>query len=162
MPLTVVVGAQWGDEGKGRIVDVLARRAHAVARFQGGPNAGHTVFIGNEKFILHLTPMGILNPHTLCCIGLGVLVNPHVVIEEINMLGDRGIDLEGRLMIDFRCHLILPSHIQRDQEREKARGKRKLGTTQRGIGPAYADRTLRDGITIGSFIYNVNNGIEPF
>lgn len=161
MPLTVVVGAQWGDEGKGRIVDVLARRAHAVARFQGGPNAGHTVFIGNEKFILHLTPMGILNPHTLCCIGLGVLVNPHVVIEEINMLGDRGIDLEGRLMIDFRCHLILPSHIQRDQEREKARGKRKLGTTQRGIGPAYADRTLRDGITIGSFIYNVNNGIEP-
>ncbi|MBL7191744.1 adenylosuccinate synthase [bacterium] len=158
MPFTVVVGGQWGDEGKGRIVDALARDAWAVARFQGGPNAGHTVYIGEEKFVLHLVPMGVLNPNTLCCIGLGVLIDPIILLYEIETLKSRGIDLTGRLLIDPRCHLILPAHIKRDQEHEKALGDKKIGTTLRGIGPAFADRTTRVGHNISGFLKAVKNG----
>lgn len=152
MPLTVVIGAQWGDEGKGRIVDALAAGSKAVARFQGGPNAGHTVYIGDEKYILHLIPLGILNPDTLCCVGLGVVVDPLILTSEIEHLHQRGIDTAGRIIVDPRCHLITPEHIARDREKEKDRGDQKLGTTLKGIGPAFSDRASRIGPRIGPFI----------
>lgn len=155
MPLTVVIGAQWGDEGKGRIVDALAADSKAVARFQGGPNAGHTVYIGEEKYILHLIPLGILNPDTLCCVGLGVVVDPLILTAEIEHLRRRGIDTRGRLMVDPRCHLITPDHIARDREKEKDRGDQKLGTTLKGIGPAFSDRASRTGPRIGPFIEKI-------
>ena len=155
MPLTVVIGAQWGDEGKGRIVDALAADSKAVTRFQGGPNAGHTVYIGEEKYILHLIPLGILNPDILCCVGLGVVVDPRILTAEIEHLRQRGIDTRGRLIVDPRCHLITPEHIARDREKEKDRGDQKLGTTLKGIGPAFSDRASRTGPRIGPFIEKI-------
>jgi adenylosuccinate synthase len=152
MPFTVIIGTQWGDEGKGRIVDAMAANADAVARFQGGSNAGHTVYVGPEKFILHLIPMGILNSHTLSCIGLGVVVDPLILVKELEQLRPRGIDPDGRLIIDPRCHLIIPKHIERDVKFEEDLGIRKIGTTRRGIGPAYADRASRTGLRLGSLI----------
>jgi adenylosuccinate synthase len=158
MPLTVVIGAQWGDEGKGRIIDALALEADAVARFQGGPNAGHTVYVGAEKFILHLIPSGILNHKTLCCIGLGVAIDPVLLVQEIEELKSRGIDLEARLLIDPRCHLITPEHIARDQLLEQELGQRKLGTTLRGIGPTFSDRASRTGIRLGEILSRISAG----
>ncbi|MBC8278260.1 MAG: adenylosuccinate synthase [FCB group bacterium] len=152
MPLTVVIGAQWGDEGKGRIVDALAAGSKAVARFQGGPNAGHTVYIGDEKYILHLIPLGILNPDTLCCVGLGVVVDPLILTSEIEHLHQRGIDTAGRIIVDPRCHLITPDHIDSDHLKEVQRGDLKIGTTLKGIGPAFSDRASRIGPRIGFFI----------
>ena len=158
MPFTIIIGAQWGDEGKGRIVDALASEADIVARFQGGPNAGHTVYIGKEKFILHLTPMGILNPATLCCIGYGVVVDPIVLSRELNELRSRNIVPDGRLLIDPRCHIITPQHIERDKAGEDKLGEKKIGTTQKGIGPAFTDRASRVGLRFGAAIDRLSRG----
>lgn len=158
MPLSVIIGAQWGDEGKGRIVDAISTDADIVARFQGGPNAGHTVYIGEEKYIFHLVPMGILSGKALCCIGLGVAVDPLILNGELAELNARGFRVEGRLMVDPRCHLITPEHISRDMQGEQNLGAKKLGTTLKGIGPAFADRTSRIGLRIGSAIDKIENG----
>ncbi len=139
----VVIGSQWGDEGKGKIVDLLTERATAVVRFQGGHNAGHTVVIDGEKTILHLVPSGILQDGVQCLIGNGVVLSPSALLEEISMLESKGIPVRERLGISEACTLILPYHISLDQVREKARGKVAIGTTGRGIGPAYEDKVAR-------------------
>lgn len=142
----VIVGTQWGDEGKGKIVDLLAEQAHMVVRFQGGNNAGHTMVVGGEQFICHLIPSGILQDKT-CIIGNGVVVDPAVLLEEIDNLRNRGINIgEDRLMISERAHLIMPYHRSVDQARERFKGDNKIGTTGRGIGPAYEDKVTRRGI----------------
>ncbi len=145
----VVVGAQWGDEGKGKIVDVLAEQATIVARYQGGANAGHTVWVEEDEFILHLIPSGILNPDTRCLLGNGVVVDPWVLAREIATLRDRGIDLDGRLGVSRRAHLVLPYHRLLDAAQEDSRGAAKIGTTGRGIGPAYRDKVARTGLRFG-------------
>jgi adenylosuccinate synthase len=142
----VIVGTQWGDEGKGKIVDLLAEQAHMVVRFQGGNNAGHTMVVSGEQFICHLIPSGILQDKT-CIIGNGVVVDPAVLLEEIDNLRNRGINIgEDRLMISERAHLIMPYHCSIDQAREQFKGEKKIGTTGRGIGPAYEDKATRRGI----------------
>ena len=149
----VVVGAQWGDEGKGKIVDVLAEQATIVARYQGGANAGHTVRVGEganeEEFILHLIPSGILNRETRCLLGNGVVVDPWVLAREMDTLRSRGIDLDGRLGLSRRAHLVLPYHRLLDAAQEDSRGSKKIGTTGRGIGPAYRDKISRTGLRVG-------------
>ncbi|WP_419163756.1 adenylosuccinate synthase [Candidatus Palauibacter sp.] len=149
MRCLVVVGAQWGDEGKGKIVDVLAEQATIVARYQGGANAGHTVWVEEDEFILHLIPSGILNPDTRCLLGNGVVVDPWVLAREIATLRDRGIDLDGRLGVSRRAHLVLPYHRLLDAAQEDSRGAAKIGTTGRGIGPAYRDKVARTGLRFG-------------
>jgi adenylosuccinate synthase len=144
----VVVGAQWGDEGKGKIVDLLTKKAKAVVRFQGGHNAGHTLIIAGQKTVLHLVPSGILRDGVVCIIGNGVVVHLPSLIKEMDALIARGVDVESRLMISAACPLILPSHIALDQAREAARGDQKIGTTGRGIGPAYEDKVARRGLRI--------------
>jgi len=142
----VIVGTQWGDEGKGKIVDLLAEHAHVVVRFQGGNNAGHTMVVGGEQFICHLIPSGILQDKT-CIIGNGVVVDPAVLLEEVDNLKSRGINIgEDRLLISERAHLIMPYHKSVDHAREKFKGDKKIGTTGRGIGPAYEDKATRRGI----------------
>ncbi|MCS7063144.1 MAG: adenylosuccinate synthase [Methylacidiphilales bacterium] len=143
---TIVVGAQWGDEGKGKIIDVLTEKADIVVRCQGGNNAGHTVAVGNEKFILHLIPSGILRPRKIGVIGNGVVVDPTALVDEIKMLENRGIKTRGRLWLSTHAHLVMPYHRFLDAQREEAQGERKIGTTKRGIGPAYADKILRIGL----------------
>jgi len=145
MPVVVVVGTQWGDEGKGKIVDVLAEEADIVVRYQGGHNAGHTVVINNEKFILHLIPSGILHKGKLCIIGNGVVIEPGALIQEIEELKKRGIDVGENLLISKNAHLIMPYHILLDTYSEKTT-KVKIGTTGRGIGPAYTHKAQRIGI----------------
>ena len=146
----VVVGAQWGDEGKGKLVDVLSEQATIVARYQGGANAGHTVRVGEDEFILHLIPSGILYPDTRCLLGNGVVVDPWTLSREMNDLRDRGIDLEGRLGLSKRAHLVLPYHRALDQAHEGSRDDAsKIGTTGRGIGPAYRDKVARIGLRVG-------------
>jgi len=144
---TVVVGLQWGDEGKGKIVDLLSAEADVVVRFQGGNNAGHTLVVGGEQTVLHLIPSGALHADTTCVIGGGVVVDPGALVEEVNALRARGY-LTGpdRLRISQECHLILPYHKAIDQARERKRGKGKIGTTGRGIGPAYEDKAARIGL----------------
>ncbi len=142
----VVVGAQWGDEGKGKIVDVLSDGADIVARYQGGANAGHTVVVADEEFILHQMPTGVLQPDTLCVIGNGVVLDPETFIAEAEELEARGIELAGRVAISDRTHLVLPYHKLLDSAAES---RQKIGTTRRGIGPAYEDRTGRRGIRVG-------------
>jgi adenylosuccinate synthase len=146
MPVQVIVGAQWGDEGKGKIVDMLADRADIVARYQGGANAGHTVCIGDKEYVLHLIPSGIFNPHITCVIGNGVVIDPVALMSEIEQLRDAGINTAGRLLISHNAHLIMPYHKQLDVIREQ--GSNKIGTTGRGIGPAYIDKFTRTGIRI--------------
>jgi adenylosuccinate synthase len=142
----IIVGTQWGDEGKGKIVDLLAEHAHMVVRFQGGNNAGHTMVVGGEQFICHLIPSGILQDKT-CIIGNGVVVDPAVLLEEIDNLRNRGINIGAdRLMISERAHLIMPYHQSVDHAREQFKGDKKIGTTGRGIGPAYEDKATRRGI----------------
>jgi len=148
MKNTVAVGIQWGDEGKGKIVDLLAPQADVVARFQGGPNAGHTLVIGGRKTVLHLLPSGILHDGTLCLIGNGTVVAPETLVEEMDTLLSAGVPVEERLRISDRCQLILPYHRALDAAREQARGSGKIGTTGRGIGPAYEDKTARRGIRL--------------
>ena len=147
----VILGSQWGDEGKGKIVDLLTDKASVVARFQGGHNAGHTLVIDGKKTALHLIPSGILREHVNCVIGNGVVVAPDALIKEVNMLEDRGVKVRDRLKISVSCPLILPYHIALDQAREAARGNAKIGTTGRGIGPAYEDKVARRGLRVSDF-----------
>ena len=145
----VVLGIQWGDEGKGKIVDLLTDRCRAVVRFQGGHNAGHTLVIDGEKTVLHLVPSGILRPQVQCMIGNGVVVAPDALIKELEALEQAGESPRRRLTISPNCPVILPSHVALDQARERARGSKAIGTTGRGIGPAYEDKVARRGIRIG-------------
>jgi len=145
MPVTVVVGAQWGDEGKGKITDRLAGQADVVARYQGGDNAGHTVVRGQQVFRLHQIPSGILSPHTLCILGGGMVINPRTLLQEMDHLREQQA-LRGRILISGRAHLIMPYHILLDGASEKQRGAHMLGTTRRGIGPAYVDKAARVGL----------------
>jgi len=144
----VVIGAQWGDEGKGKIVDWLTDHARGVVRFQGGHNAGHTLVIGGKKTILHLIPSGILREGVACYIGNGVVLSPHALVEEIDTLTQAGVDVRPRLKISEACPLILPHHVALDQAREAAKGADKIGTTGRGIGPAYEDKVARRGLRL--------------
>ena len=144
----VVLGAQWGDEGKGKIVDILSSKATMVARYQGGHNAGHTVCIKDKTFILHLIPTGILRPGVRCVIGNGVTVDPRALVGEIDILQDNGVRVKDNLFISRKAHLILPFHQKRDLCGEENRGAGKIGTTGRGIGPAYADKMSRIGIRV--------------
>ncbi len=153
MSAVVIVGAQWGDEGKGKIVDVLTEKADAVARYQGGHNAGHTVVINDEKYVLHLIPSGILHKGKLCIIGNGVVIEPAALIEEIEGLKQRGVDVDRNLLISKHAHLIMPYHIAMDNVHEQQRGSRKIGTTGRGIGPTYVDKMARRGIRIADLYY---------
>lgn len=149
----VVVGTQWGDEGKGKIVDWLTDHAQGVVRFQGGHNAGHTLVVGGQKTVLHLIPSGILRQNVTCFIGNGVVVSPAALLEEMDMLASHGVDASTRLKISEACPLILPYHIAIDNAREKARGSSKIGTTGRGIGPAYEDKIARRAIRLQDVFY---------
>jgi adenylosuccinate synthase len=144
-----VLGAQWGDEGKGKIVDLLTPRFNLVARYQGGHNAGHTVYVNGKKFVLRLIPSGILHPGITCVIGNGVVVDLQALFAEIDELSKNGIDVAGRLVVSDKAHLILPYHRDLDLLAEARRGERKIGTTSRGIGPAYEDKIGRRGVRIG-------------
>ena len=148
----IVIGTQWGDEGKGKVVDLLTDKAHAVARFQGGHNAGHTLVIDGKQTVLHLIPSGVLRDNVLCLIGNGVVLSPDALIEELNMLEQNGVPARSRLRISESCPLILPYHVALDAAREQARGKKAIGTTGRGIGPAYEDKVSRRGIRLGELV----------
>ena len=148
----VVLGAQWGDEGKGKITDYLAKESDMVVRYQGGDNAGHTVVIRDQKYKLHLIPSGILYGDVPCIIGNGVVLNPKSLIEEIEYLEDLGVSLDS-LMISDRAHIIFPYHIEIDKLEEEARGKKKIGTTVKGIGPCYRDKVERTGLRVCDFEY---------
>ncbi|MCB1611524.1 MAG: adenylosuccinate synthase [Xanthomonadales bacterium] len=149
----VVLGAQWGDEGKGKIVDLLTERVRAVARFQGGHNAGHTLIVGGKKTVLHLIPSGILREGIECLIGNGVVLSPEALRTEVAELEATGVAVRDRLKISPATPLIMPYHVQLDQAREKASGKGKIGTTGRGIGPAYEDKAARRGIRLSDLFY---------
>lgn len=149
MSVTTIVGAQWGDEGKGKIVDLIAESSDIIARWGGGPNAGHTVVVGQEKYILHHIPSGILSPTTLNLLGAGVVIDPIVFLKEVDGLLARGIQVEGRLFLDPRAHCIFCYHKKLDATQEKTAG---IGTTGRGIGPTYTDKYARFGIRIGDFV----------
>lgn len=144
----VVIGTQWGDEGKGKIVDWLTDHSHGVVRFQGGHNAGHTLVVNGKKTVLHLIPSGILRDHVMCYIGNGVVVSPDALLKEMDDLSAAGVDVYNRLRISEACPLILPYHVALDQAREIAKGAAKIGTTGRGIGPAYEDKVARRGVRI--------------
>jgi adenylosuccinate synthase len=151
MPVIAVIGAQWGDEGKGKVVDMLAKKARVVVRFSGGDNAGHTVINPLGEFSLHLIPSGIFSSQTTCIIGNGVAINPTVLLKEIDQLNQRGVDT-GQLIISDRAHLIMPYHILLDNLEEKWRGGQAIGTTGRGIGPAFTDKVARLGIRAGELL----------
>jgi adenylosuccinate synthase len=154
VPATVIVGLQWGDEGKGKTTDFLAEDVAMVVRYQGGDNAGHTVVLGEEVFKLHLVPSGVLYPHITSLIGNGVVVNPSTLIGELDMLAGRGIDT-SRVRVSLAAHVIMPYHIARDRAMETRLGSSAVGTTHRGIGPAYADRALRVGLRMGDLLDEV-------
>jgi len=145
--VTVLVGTQWGDEGKGKVIDLLTEDVDYVARYQGGNNAGHTVVIGEEKYVLHLIPSGILHKDKICVIGHGVVIDPKALIEEIELLESKGIVLKDRLKISDKAHIIFPYHCKLDELRE-VRKKGRIGTTKKGIGPCYADKVSRLGIRL--------------
>ncbi|HEY5738249.1 MAG TPA: adenylosuccinate synthase, partial [Gammaproteobacteria bacterium] len=145
----VIIGTQWGDEGKGKIVDLLTDRANAVVRFQGGHNAGHTLVIDGNKTVLHLIPSGVLRDGVNCLIGNGVVLSLEALIREMTQLEDSGVPARERIVVSDACPLILPSHIALDQAREKARGSNAIGTTGRGIGPCYEDKVARRGLRLG-------------
>ncbi len=148
----VVIGSQWGDEGKGKVVDLLTDSVSAVVRFQGGHNAGHTLVIDGKKTILHLIPSGILRSHVQCLIGNGVVLSPEALLKEINALETNGVPVKDRLKISAACPLILSYHVALDQAREARRGKAAIGTTGRGIGPAYEDKVARRGLRVGDLV----------
>jgi adenylosuccinate synthase len=148
----VVIGTQWGDEGKGKVVDLLTDRASAVVRFQGGHNAGHTLVIDGKTTVLHLIPSGILRDNVQCLIGNGVVLSPSALLEELEMLDKAGVPARERLKISESCPLILPYHIALDQARERARGSKAIGTTGRGIGPTYEDKVSRRGLRLGELL----------
>src|SRR5699024_10406281 len=149
----VILGAQWGDEGKGKIVDLLTERVGAVARFQGGHNAGHTLVINGEKTVLHLIPSGILREGVLCLIGNGVVLSPEALQNEIAELEGKGVEVRSRVRISPATPLIMPYHVTVDQAREKAAGGSAIGTTGRGIGPAYEDKVARRSIRVADLMY---------
>jgi adenylosuccinate synthase len=153
-----VLGAQWGDEGKGKIVDLLTPHFSIVGRYQGGHNAGHTVYVRGQKFVLHLIPSGILHAGVICVIGNGVVVDPHALFNEVDELSRLNIDITGRLLVSDKAHLILPYHRELDVLAEARRGERKIGTTSRGIGPAYEDKIGRRGIRVGDLADGSQNG----
>jgi adenylosuccinate synthase len=153
-----VLGAQWGDEGKGKIVDLLTPNFSVVARYQGGHNAGHTVYVKGQKFVLHLIPSGILHAGVTCVIGNGVVVDPHALFAEIDQLKTLGIDITGRLLVSDKAHLILSYHRELDVLSEARRGERKIGTTSRGIGPAYEDKIGRRGVRVGDLANTSDDG----
>ncbi len=148
MASVVLVGSQWGDEGKGKVVDRYAERADWVVRYQGGNNAGHTLVVDGDKTVLHLVPSGILHPNVKCAIGNGVVVDAQILEDELGMLADKGVITEGRLFVSYGAHLILPYHKRLDLAREALRGVDKIGTTGRGIGPAYEDKIARRGVRV--------------
>jgi adenylosuccinate synthase len=152
MSNVVVLGAQWGDEGKGKIVDFLAKDADFIARYQGGNNAGHSIVVGDEKYIFHLIPSGILYPKKKCIIGNGVVISPRVLFDEIDELRKRGVYIKDNLYISDRAHLIMPYHLLIESNDEMLRGSKKIGTTGRGIGPAYVDKAGRLGIRVGDLL----------
>ena len=146
--VTAIIGCQWGDEGKGKVVDLFSRDADVVVRVQGGANAGHTIVVGGQQYILHLIPSGILNPKAICIIGQGVVIDPAVLIEEIELLKKLGVHAKGRLYISNRAHLVMPYHkVLEKLKEEEAKGS-KIGTTGRGIGPTYMDKASRSGIRV--------------
>lgn len=147
MPGVALVGIQWGDEGKGKVTDLLAERTDFVVRYQGGNNAGHTIVVGGERYALHLVPTGVLYPQCTPVIGPGVVVNPQVLLEEIDALSARGIDV-SRLLVSGNAHLVMPYHLELDRVAERRLGNNRLGTTKRGIGPAYADKAARIGLRV--------------
>lgn len=165
MSTKVIIGAQWGDEGKGKIVDILASDSHAVVRFAGGNNAGHTLVINGQRYALHLIPSGIMRPETVCVIGNGVVIDPEVLINEMDSLISRGISVNN-LLISNRAHLIFPYHKLIDELQENFRGKNDIGTTKKGIGPAYMDKTERCGIRVcdlynpETFVQKVRTNVE--
>jgi adenylosuccinate synthase len=146
MPVTLVVGGQWGDEGKAKIIDYLAREVDIVVRFQGGANAGHTVVVGENRFAFHQVPSGILYPQAMCVLGGGMVIDPSALVTEIAELEARGVDFKGRILISDQAHLVLPYHILLDCESEDRRIDGAIGTTRKGISPAYADKARRDGV----------------
>jgi adenylosuccinate synthase len=150
MANTVIIGAQWGDEGKGKVIDIFAPKADYIVRFQGGNNAGHTVVIGSDSFILHLVPSGILHKRKKCVIGNGVVIDPKALLEEISTLESKGIDVAGRLFISENAHVIFPYHKELDELKEER--KKKIGTTKKGIGPCYADKVARSGIRMADLL----------
>lgn len=161
MPITILIGAQWGDEGKGRVVDWLARSADIVARYAGGDNAGHTVALGESVYKLHLMPSGILHDKVVSVMGNGMVVNPVNLVREIDSLRALGLEINPeRLIISSRAHIITPAHIALDEAKESALGESKIGTTLRGIGPAYLDKTGRSGIRTGDMLLDVEDYAE--
>lgn len=159
--INLVIGSQWGDEGKGKLVDLLGKKADYAVRFHGGNNAGHTVIVNNKKYPFHLIPSAILNKNIVGVIANGVIVDPKVLIEEIDLVEKDGISLKNKLVISDRCHLIMPYHKALDEAYENARGKNKLGTTKRGIGPTFADKVSYNGIRFYELI-NWNIFVEKF
>ncbi len=151
MPTIAVIGGQWGDEGKGKVVDLLAQEAKVIVRFSGGDNAGHTVINPYGEFKLHIVPVGIFSPHAVCIIGNGVVINPAVLIDEVDQLNQRSVDT-SRLFISDRAHLIMPYHILLDGLEEESRAGKAIGTTRKGIGPAFADKVARLGIRTGDLL----------
>src|SRR5699024_8481372 len=149
----VIIGTQWGDEGKGKIVDLLTDKAVAVVRFQGGHNAGHTLVINGEKTVLRLIPSGILREHVTCYIGNGVVLSPEALLSEMDELLSRGINVDERLKVSEACPLVMPYHVAIDQAREEKLGKNKIGTTGRGIGPTYEDKVARRAIRVADLFY---------
>jgi adenylosuccinate synthase len=153
MPLDIVIGTQWGDEGKGRVVDLLSENSDMVARYNGGDNAGHTVTVGEKIYKLHIIPSGIIHPQTIGVLGNGMVINPITLIEEMELLRSSGVVISPeRLMISDAAHLITPGHRLLDQAQDKARGKQQIGTTGRGIGPAYVDKAARTGLRVGEIL----------
>lgn len=152
MKADVLLGLQWGDEGKGKVVDVLTPKYDIIARFQGGPNAGHTLEFDGIKHVLHTIPSGIFHPNTINIVGNGVVIDPVVFKKEIDALKKLGVDVQSRLLISKRAHVILPTHRLLDKASEEAKGKEKIGSTQKGIGPTYMDKTGRNGIRVGDLL----------
>lgn len=148
----VVLGLQWGDEGKGKVVDVLTPNYDVIARFQGGPNAGHSLHFGGKKFVLHTVPSGIFRDGSMNIIGNGVVIDPVILAEEIAQIESTGIDMVSHLKVSKRAHLILPTHRALDAASEAAKGKTKIGSTLKGIGPAYMDKTGRNGLRVGDIL----------
>ena len=152
MPNIVIAGAQWGDEGKGKVVDLLTDRVQVVARYNGGHNAGHTILVGKERFVLHLIPSGVLRPGILCVMGNGMVIDPWALEKEIAELRGRGVAVDENIVVSDRAHLILPHHRALEAMTEELRGDRKIGTTLRGIGPAYEDKAGRRGLRVGDLL----------
>ncbi|MCS6905175.1 MAG: adenylosuccinate synthase [Bacteroidia bacterium] len=154
MPLDILLGLQWGDEGKGKIIDVIAPQYEIVARYQGGPNAGHTVYYQNQKFVLHQIPSGVFHPHIQCVIGNGVVLNPLLLKQEVETLIAHGCNIQEKLFLSDSAHLILPTHVYLDNLEEQNRGSAAIGSTKRGIGPAYQDKIARKGLRLGDCLQN--------